>query len=175
MKMQMTRTTDFAPILTLEEFAILRKGLTGKVVLTSGGYDPIHPGHISCLAESKNYGDILVAVVNGDWFLYHKKGVPFMTLATRCEIVSALPWVDYVVAFEIENDTTVNVALETILPNVFTKGGDRVDESTIPEWQVCQKNNIEIVTGVGDSKVHSSSNILEDWYHRRLHLFLDKD
>jgi len=168
----MTRKTDFAPILTLEEFVEIRKGIISPLVLTSGGYDPAHPGHISCLAESKKYGHFLVVVVNGDWFLSHKKGAPFMPLKTRCEIVSAFPWVDYVVAFEIENDSTVNRALEAIKPDVFTKGGDRVDVNTIPEWETCERNGIRIVTGVGDSKIHSSSNILEDWYNRRLRLFM---
>lgn len=163
---------NFAPILTLEEFAALRDGLSGSLILTSGGYDPIHPGHISCIVDSKSHGDNLVVVVNGDWFLDHKKGKHFMDLKTRSEIVSAIRGVDFVVPFEIENDTTVNVALETIVPDVFTKGGDRVDANTIPEWDTCVANGIEIITGVGDSKTHSSSNILEDWYEHRLRLFM---
>lgn len=163
---------NFAPIMTLEEFAQIRDTLRGTLILTSGGYDPIHPGHISCIVDSKNHGDLLVVVVNGDWFLDHKKGKHFMDLKTRSEIVSAIRGVDFVVPFEIEDDTTVNVALETIVPDVFTKGGDRVDAETIPEWDTCVANGIEIVTGVGDSKTHSSSNILEDWYEHRLRLFM---
>jgi cytidyltransferase-like protein len=170
----MTRKTDFAPILSLEEFVEIRSTLDGTLVMTSCPADPLHPGHISCIADSKRHGDALVVVVNGDWFLRNKKGAPFMPLKTRCEIVSALPWVDYVVSFEIENDSTVNKALEAIQPDVFTKGGDRVDAATIPEWETCEKNGIRIVTGVGDSKVHSSSNILEDWYNRRLRLFYNE-
>jgi D-beta-D-heptose 7-phosphate kinase/D-beta-D-heptose 1-phosphate adenosyltransferase len=162
---------EFAPILTLEEFVEIRGGLEGSLVLTSGGFDPIHPGHISCIVDSKTHGDVLVVVVNGDWFLNHKKGRRFMSLETRCEIVCAQPGVDYVVAFEVENDITVNQALEAIKPDVFTKGGDRADKTTIPEWETCVANGIEVVIGVGDSKVHSSSNILEDWYYHRLHLF----
>ena len=163
---------NFAPIMTLEEFTEIRDTLQGSLVLTSGGYDPLHPGHISCIVDSKRFGDLLVVVVNGDWFLDHKKGRHFMDLRTRSEIVSAIRGVDFVVPFEIEDDTTVNVALETIVPDIFTKGGDRVDEKTIPEWDTCVANGIEIVTGVGDSKVHSSSNILEDWYEHRLRLFM---
>lgn len=163
---------SFAPILTLSAFAALRDSLEGTLILTSGGYDPIHPGHISCIVDSKRHGDLLVVVVNGDWFLDHKKGRHFMNLKTRSEIVSAIRGVDFVVPFEIENDTTVNVALETIVPDVFTKGGDRVDATTIPEWETCQRLGIEVVTGVGDSKIHSSSNILEDWYEHRLRMFM---
>lgn len=161
----------FAPIVTMAEIRVIRDNLEGILILTSGGYDPIHPGHISCIVDSKRYGDILVVVVNGDWFLDNKKGRHFMDLKTRSEIVSAIRGVDFVVPFEIENDTTVNVALETIIPDVFTKGGDRVDANTIPEWDTCQRLGIDIVTGVGDSKTHSSSNILEDWYEHRLRLF----
>jgi D-beta-D-heptose 7-phosphate kinase/D-beta-D-heptose 1-phosphate adenosyltransferase len=162
---------SFAPIMSLAEFSAIRDSLEGTLILTSGGYDPIHPGHISCIVDSKRYGDLLVVIVNGDWFLDHKKGRRFMSLKTRSEIVSAIRGVDYVVPFEIENDTTVNVALESIIPDIFTKGGDRVDANTIPEWQTCERLGIDVVTGVGDSKVHSSSNILEDWYEHRLRLF----
>src|SRR3989338_10450527 len=128
-----------APIISFEDFAKLRPKL-GKVVATSGGFDPIHTGHISCIVESKRYGDTLVVIVNGDAFLKAKKGKPFQDLATRCLIVSAIRGVDYVVPFEIEGDTTVIQALETIKPHIFTKGGDRADEKTIPEWDTCQKN-----------------------------------
>ena len=163
---------NFAPIMSLEDFAEFRETLEGTLVLTSGGFDPLHPGHLSCIVDSKRYGDKLVVVVNGDWFLEHKRGRHFMNLKTRSEIISAVRGVDFVVPFEIENDLTVNVALETLIPDVFTKGGDRVDASDIPEWDTCVNNDIQIVTGVGDSKIHSSSNILEDWYEQRLHLFM---
>ncbi len=165
---------NFAPIIPLKDFAAIRDTIKGSLIVTSGGYDPIHPGHISCIVDSKNYGDVLAVVVNGDWFLDYKKGKAFMDLATRCEVVSAIRGVDYVIPFEIENDQTVCKALEAIQPDVFTKGGDRVDANTIPEWETCQEHGIEIVTGVGDSKVHSSSNILEDWYQARIALFMKR-
>jgi cytidyltransferase-like protein len=151
-----------APIVTFEEFSKLRPKL-GKVVVTSGGYDPIHPGHISCIAESKQYGDTLAVIVNGDAFLTAKKGKPFQNLKTRCEIVSGITNVDFVLPFEIEGDQTVSKALEAIKPDVFTKGGDRIDAATIPEWETCQKLNIEIITGVGEDKLWSSSQFLHEW------------
>lgn len=162
-----------ASIVSLDGFDYLRRKL-GKIVCTSLPADPAHPGHLSCLRESSMYGDSLVVIVNGDWFLDNKKGRHFMPLEMRSQIVAGFRWVDVVVPFEIENDTTVCEALKTIRPHVFTKGGDRYDPRTIPEWKVCEDYGIEIVTGVGDSKVHSSSNILEDWYNRRLRLFMDK-
>jgi D-beta-D-heptose 7-phosphate kinase/D-beta-D-heptose 1-phosphate adenosyltransferase len=151
-----------AKIISLEEIAKLRPTL-GKVVATSGGFDPIHPGHISCIIESKKYGDSLVVIVNGDHFLTAKKGRPFQNLETRSLIVSGLAGVDYVVPFEIKNDQTVSKALEIIKPNVFTKGGDRVDKASLPEWDTCEKNNIEIVFNVGEDKKWSSSWFLKEW------------
>lgn len=135
----------------------------GKIVATSGGFDPIHPGHISCIIESKKYGDTLVVIVNGDTFLTKKKGKPFQNLETRSLIVSGIAGVDYVVPFEIKGDQTVARALETLKPDVFTKGGDRIDKKSIPEWSVCRKNDIKIITGVGADKKWSSSKFLQEW------------
>ena len=151
-----------APIISFEEFEKLRPSL-GKIVCTSGGYDPIHPGHVSCIQQSKQYGDTLVVIVNGYNFLKVKKGKAFMDLATRCHIVSHVKGVDYVIPFEIENDQTVSVALARLKPDVFTKGGDRIDESTIPEWGTCQKYGIKIISGVGFSKLWNSSDFLKEW------------
>jgi cytidyltransferase-like protein len=151
-----------APILELHEFAQLRPAL-GRVVATSGGFDPIHPGHISCIIESAGLGDVLVVIVNGDSFLTEKKGKPFQDLRTRSLIVSGIRGVDYVVPFEAPGDPTVSKALAAIRPDVFTKGGDRVDETTIPEWEVCDAIGTQVVTGVGLDKEWSSSWFLENW------------
>jgi cytidyltransferase-like protein len=152
----------YAQIISFDEFDAIRAQL-GRIVCTSGGFDPIHPGHASCIIESKSYGDTLVVVVNGDNFLSNKKGKPFMDLQTRCRIVSCVREVDYVIPFEIENDSTVSEALRRIRPHVFTKGGDRTDFNNIPEWQVCQELGIELVSGVGQPKLWSSSDFLKDW------------
>lgn len=151
-----------APIVSFEEIDNLRPEL-GKIVATSGGYDPIHPGHISCIEDSRQYGDTMVVIVNGDSFLTAKKGKPFQDLGTRCLIVSAIRGVDYVVPFEIKNDQTVNEALRRLKPAVFTKGGDRVDAQTIPEWEVCRDIGATIISGVGLDKRWSSSDFLAEW------------
>lgn len=156
----------YAQIVSFEEWNKIRNLLgekLGKVVCTSGGFDPIHPGHATCLVESKKYGDTLVVVVNGDTFLRNKKGKAFQDIDTRCAIVACIREVDYVIPFEIENDQTVCEALRRIKPNVFTKGGDRTDMSNIPEWKVCQEFNIELVSGVGLDKKWSSSDFLKEW------------
>ena len=165
----MTHTASkYAPILTLEQFAGLRDDpdvAWGVVVATSGGFDPIHPGHVSCIVESKAYGDTLVVIVNGDDFLINKKGKAFQDIGTRAAIVSAIRGVDYVVKFEIKDDPTVAVALRAVRPRYFTKGGDRVAGKSIPasEESACLEHAIEIIDGVGWSKAWSSSDFLSDW------------
>jgi len=150
-----------APIVSFDNFNVARPA--GRIVATSGGFDPIHPGHISSLQASAGLGDVVVAIVNGDAFLRAKKGRAFQDLQTRCLIVSAVRGVDYVVPFEIDGDLTVCEALRWLRPDVFTKGGDRVDERTIPEWDVCQELGIEVITGVGAAKQWSSSWFLDAW------------
>lgn len=150
-----------ADVVSFSEFAANRP--SGRIVATSGGYDPIHPGHISSIQASRQYGDVVVVVVNGDAFLTAKKGRPFQDLQTRCLIVSAIRGVDYVVPFEIEGDRTVTEALRRLRPHVFTKGGDRVDAASIPEWDTCRELGIEVVTGVGEDKRWSSSWFLQAW------------
>ena len=156
------RIRGAASIITIDELSYEVYN-TKYIVCTSGGYDPIHPGHISCMLDSKNFNPILVVIVNGDSFLTNKKGKSFQDLKTRCQIVSTIRSVDYVVPFEIEDDQTVNVALARMQPGVFAKGGDRVDPETIPEWETCRSNKIRVVTGVGHPKHWSSSHFLNDW------------
>ena len=158
----MSEKNRYAEIISLADFAKIRESL-GRIVCTSGGYDPIHPGHISCIAASRQYGDTMVVIVNGDAFLTDKKGRPFQDLLTRCRIVSSLRFVDYVIPFEIAGDATVCKALQQIQLHVFTKGGDRIDISTIPEWAVCEELGINIIPGVGEDKLWSSSDFLEKW------------
>ena len=153
---------DYGRILDFEELEAIRAEL-GTIVCTSGGFDPLHPGHASCLVESKKFGDTLVVVVNGDSFLTQKKGRPFQDLATRCRIVACIRGVDLVIPFEIEDDPTVCEALRRIRPHVFTKGGDRTNVENIPEWEICQELGIRIESGVGLAKEWSSSNFLEEW------------
>jgi D-beta-D-heptose 7-phosphate kinase/D-beta-D-heptose 1-phosphate adenosyltransferase len=159
-----------AQIISFGELDEIRESL-GRIVCTSGGFDPLHPGHATCIVDSKAHGDTLVVVVNGDAFLTEKKGKPFMDLRTRCLIVACLRGVDYVIPFEIEGDPTVSEALRRIRPHVFTKGGDRTDYSNIPEWEVCQELGIELVPQVGRPKDWSSSDCLREWgeYWRRRH------
>ena len=143
------------------------------IYMTSGGIDPLHIGHVRCIkatvarAQNKDIHPwqmkgIVVVVVNADSFLQRKKGYAFMPLEERMEIIDAIDGVDYVVSWETDGDQTVCGAIEILKPTYFTKGGDRFDASTIPEWDICQKINCEIITGVGvGGKVQSSSELVE--------------
>ena len=137
-------------------------GLTS--VLVSGGFAPLHPGHLSNFEDAAKLGDLLVVVVNGDKFLEKKRGKAFMPLKVRSQIVSRVLGVDIVVPFEPTNpdDTTVCEALGIIHPDVFAKGGDR-NKDNIPEAKVCNDLGISIVDGVGDKKLWSSSHFLQNW------------
>ncbi|OGN27496.1 MAG: hypothetical protein A3A33_04705 [Candidatus Yanofskybacteria bacterium RIFCSPLOWO2_01_FULL_49_25] len=154
-----------AKILSLKQFAKLRPKLKGKIVMTSGGFDPIHPGHISCFIESKRLGDILVVAVNGDAFLKVKKGTSFQDLKTRALIVSGIRGVDYVVPFEAPGDVSAAKALAAIQPHLYTKGGNRVGSSHMPKGDLdaFKKYHIQVKYRVGIDKVWSSSDFLEQW------------
>ena len=160
-----------AKIVTLEQFRKLRPKLKGTIVMTSGAFDPIHPGHISCFQESKKLGDILVVAVNGDWFLTKKKGKPFQDLATRSLIVSGIRGVDYVIPFEIEGDIGQSKTLAAVRPHIFTKGGNRSSLKMLPqqEAEFIKRNNIQVKYGVGVNKIWSSSDFLEQWVAFRTH------
>lgn len=140
-------------------------------VMTSGGYDPLHPGHVSYLLDAAgvNPGIMMVhiAVVNGDWFLSQKKGKPFMPLMDRCQIVSGIKGVKAVLAYEVEDEMTVSPVIEALKPGFFAKGGDRTDKTNIPEWEACEKAGTEVITGVGAKKEWASSDYLKQWSKKK--------
>jgi cytidyltransferase-like protein len=160
-----------APILTVEEFAALRPSIEDSIVATSGGFDPIHPGHASAILSSKQFvedetgerPDLLVVIVNGEGFLREKKGAAFQDLATRARVVACLREVDAVVTYETETDMTVTGALNAIRPQFFTKGGDRTGADNIAEWDLCTELGCRVLTGCGVDKEWSSSDLLGRW------------
>jgi cytidyltransferase-like protein len=134
-----------------------------KIYMTSGGFDPLHIGHLRCIQETarmaaENNGKVVV-LVNGDQFLYTKKGQPFMFIEERLAIVGALKGVDLAIEWY-DGSQTVTKAIETYRPDYFTKGGDRDDPSVIPEWCTAQEVGCEVIMGVGGGKIQSSSNLI---------------
>lgn len=157
-----------------------------KIVLTTGGFDPVHSGHLAYLQEAKSLGDRLIVGVNSDAWLARKKGRSFMPVWERGELLQNLKMVDQVVLFSDDTDADgsarkfINDTLK-IFPDreiVFANGGDRTDKN-IPEMDI-QDPRLSFVFGVGGShKKNSSSWVLEEWkapktqrdwgYYRVLH------
>ncbi len=135
-----------------------------KVVMISGGFDPIHIGHVRYIQEAKKLGDILVVVINNDnW--YKVKGRPvFMPEGERKEIIEALSCVDKVILSSHPRGTKdISVCKEIIKikPHIFANGGDRFADN-IPEFKLCNDLGIKMVFNVGrGGKVRSSSELLK--------------
>jgi len=134
------------------------------VVAVSGGFDPIHHGHVRMFKAAKALGDELVVILNNDNWLADKKGRPFMTQTERKEIIESIRWVDRVVLTdhkpgEYFNDRSVCRSLRKIKPDIFANGGDRhPDGDPVPEVELCEELKIKMVYNVGvGGKVQSSS------------------
>lgn len=131
-----------------------------KRVAVSGGFDPIHIGHIRLFKQAKMLGDELIVILNNDNWLMDKKGFVFMSQDERREILLALRDVDGVVITDHQpgdTDRSVTNVLAAIRPAIFANGGDRKLDN-IPETGVCEEYGIEMLFNLGEGgKVQSSS------------------
>lgn len=141
-----------------------------KIVICTGGFDPIHPGHTAYLREARKLGDLLVVGVNSDEWLIRKKGRFFMTFADRKAIVESLMASDVVFQFDDSDGTAIDL-IERVLhayPKdeiIFANGGDRTD-TNIPEMKL-QDTRLSFAFGVGgDTKLNSSSSLLSGWINQ---------
>lgn len=139
-----------------------------RTVAVSGGFDPVHIGHVRMFNEAKALGDRLIVIINNDHWLRQKKGFVFMPEAERKEIIEAFRAVDEVVlSGHGPHPTDMSVAddLRAIAPDVFANGGDRkADQVDLPpkEYVVCEELGIEMVFNVGrGGKVQSSSDLVK--------------
>lgn len=154
-----------------------------RIVLITGGFDPLHSGHIAYFKAAKALGDILVVGINSDAWLTRKKGSPFMPYMERSSIVRNIVGVDFVIDFN-DDDGSAKHAIQMVRASypqdkiIFANGGDRTS-SNIPEMHIVD-NNLEFAFGVGgEDKKNSSSWILQEWkapktkrpwgYYRVLH------
>lgn len=133
-------------------------------VAVSGGFDPLHNGHIRLFKQAKKFGDELVVILNNDNWILTKKGTVFMTEVIRKEILAELRSVDRVcLTRHKENDPDRSVCreLEEIRPDIFVNGGDKTINN-IPEVEVCNRLGIEMKFIASGTDVHSSK-LLKDW------------
>lgn len=136
------------------------------IVAVSGGFDPLHVGHVRYFQGAKALGDRLVVIVNNDHWIKLKKGQVFMPENERAELIQAIGCVDEVVLTEHMPDTqdmSVCDALRQVRPSIFANGGDRKHDN-IPEVGVCNEISCSMVFNVGfGGKVQSSSWLLRDY------------
>jgi len=155
--------------------------MINQVVLVTGGFDPLHSGHIAYFQAARRLGDMLVVGVNSDSWLERKKGRAFMPANERITILQNLKMIDHCILFN-DDDGSAREAIRNVkmmYPNskiIFANGGDRTADN-IPEMT---ETDVEFVFGVGgEEKINSSSWILEEWkapktlrpwgYYRVLH------
>lgn len=130
-----------------------------KLVAVSGGFDPIHVGHVRMIQASALIGDVVV-IVNSDEWLNRKKGYSFMPFEERAEIIESIRGVVAVIKAD-DEDGTVCQTLRELKPDVFANGGDRVNDNT-PEGAVCNELGVEMMWNVGGEKIQSSSWLVRD-------------
>lgn len=133
------------------------------IVAVSGGFDPIHPGHIRYILDAARYGDVHI-YLNSDAWLKRKKDYAFMPFKDRAEILWGLKGVEMVIPADDEDGTVCN-SLRQFKPDFFAKGGDRGPDNT-PEAELCGHLGIELLYGMGGDKINASSaiiNRLAEW------------
>jgi len=126
-------------------------------IMLSGGFDPLHVGHIRMILAAAELGNVIIAA-NSDRWLMGKKGYIFMPWKERAEILSSIRGVEDVVRVA-DKDSTVCEALRRVKPDIFGNGGDRTNKNT-PEMEVCKELGIEMVWALGGDKIQSSSELV---------------
>lgn len=145
--------------------------MSKKFYIVSGGFDPIHEGHIAMIKASAQKSDGVIILLNSDEWLCRKKGKNFMEFKTRKVICENLKGVIDVFSFD-DSDNSASDGIRLAFEKygdcelVFANGGDRTKEN-IPEEPICQKYNVALEFGVGgDNKANSSSWILNKWRNK---------
>lgn len=142
-----------------------------RVVAVSGGFDPVHVGHVRMFEEAKKLGDELVVILNNDYWLRKKKRHVFMPEQERKEVIEAFRCVDRVILTRHSpgtEDMSVVKELQRLKPDIFANGGDRF-ANNIPEVAVCKKIGCKMIFRVGrGGKVQSSSWLLTNYLKNKI-------
>ena len=128
-----------------------------KYIMVSGGFDPVHVGHIQMIEEASKWGSVIV-VINSDEWLLRKKGYVFMPWNERAKIMGNIKGVTMVSGVD-DSDGTVCEALTRMEPDAFANGGDRKKSNT-PEMEVCDNMGIQMLWGIGGTDKPQSSSWL---------------
>ncbi len=126
-------------------------------ICLSGGFDPLHCGHIDMIIDAKKYGNIVI-VLNSDEWLIRKKGYYFMPWKDRYKILMMTKHIYHVTHVD-DSDDTICEALWRIKPDFFANGGDRT-KANPSEDKVCKELNITQLFGIGGGKITSSSELV---------------
>ena len=145
--------------------------MENKIIsIVSGGFDPIHPGHIMMMKDCLKFSNYLIVGVNSNKWLINKKGNYFMDIQHRIYVVSSLNVVNETMEFEDDDKGSANNLLIKIRNKysndkiIFANGGDRSDSSKILELETAKQYNIDLKFGIGGShKESSSSDLLKRW------------
>ena len=133
-----------------------------KTIAVSGGFDPIHVGHVRMILDAATHGDVII-ILNTDEWLMRKKGYTFMNWEERAEILRGIRGVMNVVSAS-DNDNTVCETLKNLKCDIdldiFANGGDRVTSNT-PEMDACKKLGISLLWNCGGGKIQSSSSLVD--------------
>ena len=130
-----------------------------KTICVSGGFDPVHIGHLRMIQEAAQYGHVIV-IVNSDAWLMRKKGYIFMPFKERCEILEGFAATGETTYVD-DTDNSVCEALRRLKPDYFANGGDRKTNNT-PEMDVCNELGIELLWNMGGGKIQSSSTLVNE-------------
>ena len=142
-----------------------------KVSLVTGGFDPIHSGHLRYFERAKDFSDYLIVGLNGDPWLKRKKGQYFQCWTERADIIRHLDMVDAVISWDDADDSAIGAiskCLEISDKVIFCNGGDRIKTNTPEIMGYGDDPRVEFKFGIGgEDKMNSSSWILHDYFERQ--------
>ena len=133
-----------------------------QMIAVSGGFDPVHIGHLRMFEAAKKLGNHLTVIVNSDAWLTRKKGDFFMPAVERAEIIKGFRCVDRVIIQKFDRND-VSEELRELRPDIFANGGDRKNSCDIPETAICEFLGIKMIFNVGGGKIQASSKLQENY------------